>query len=142
MLQHNSTRGSVMLKHNLRSAAPVFNGLLARRQIVNLTRRIGKRQVLGRVASAGRAISFSTLEGSDQGWHSNTFVAGFVRILAWFKKGSGTVVRSTRPTFGRCPAVPATVPDPFLNHARIQPGEQKSSYGIYATTRSRTCDVY
>jgi eukaryotic-like serine/threonine-protein kinase len=32
-----------------------------------------------------------------------------------FKKGSGTVVRSTRPTFGQCPAVPATVPDPFLN---------------------------
>jgi radical SAM family protein len=29
---------------------------------------------------------------------------------AWFKKGSGTVVRSTRR------AVPATVPDPFLNH--------------------------
>jgi N-acetylglucosaminyl-diphospho-decaprenol L-rhamnosyltransferase len=37
---------------------------------------------------------------------------------AWFKKGSGTVVRSTRPTFGRCRAVPATVPDPFLNHAQ------------------------
>jgi len=30
---------------------------------------------------------------------------------AWFKKGSGTVVRSTLR------AVPATVPDPFLNHA-------------------------
>jgi len=29
----------------------------------------------------------------------------------WFKKGSGTVVRSTLR------AVPATVPDPFLNHA-------------------------
>jgi hypothetical protein len=42
--------------------------------------------------------------------------------IAWFKKGSGTVVRSTRPTFGRCPAVPATVPDPFLNHAeKIDP---------------------
>jgi hypothetical protein len=35
------------------------------------------------------------------------------RITAWFKKGSGTVVRSTLR------AVPATVPDPFLNHARI-----------------------
>ena len=32
-------------------------------------------------------------------------------MLAWFRKGSGTVVRST-PW-----AVPATVPDPFLNHA-------------------------
>jgi len=31
---------------------------------------------------------------------------------AWFKKGSGTVVRSTLR------AVPATVPDPFLNHVR------------------------
>ena len=36
-----------------------------------------------------------------------------MRIGAWFKKGSGTVVRST------VRAVPATVPDPFLNHARI-----------------------
>ena len=26
-------------------------------------------------------------------------------------------MRSTRPTFGRCPAVPATVPEPFLNQA-------------------------
>jgi F5/8 type C domain-containing protein len=42
-----------------------------------------------------------------------------VRFRVLFKKGSGTVVRSTRPTFGRCPAVPATVPDPFLNHARF-----------------------
>ena len=33
--------------------------------------------------------------------------------MAWFKKGSGTVVRSTLR------AVPATVPDPFLNHARF-----------------------
>ena len=41
------------------------------------------------------------------------------QILAWFKEGSGTVVRSTRPTFGRCPAVPATDPDPFLNDAQI-----------------------
>ena len=32
---------------------------------------------------------------------------------AWFKKGSGTVVRSTLR------AVPATVPDPFLNHAPL-----------------------
>ncbi len=32
-------------------------------------------------------------------------------FLAWFKKGSGTVMRSTLR------AVPATVPDPFLNHA-------------------------
>jgi NADH-quinone oxidoreductase subunit N len=39
-----------------------------------------------------------------------------------FKKGSGTVVRSTRPTFGRCPAVPATVPDPFLNHGWLASG--------------------
>ena len=36
-----------------------------------------------------------------------------IRILAWFKKGSGTFVRSTLR------AVPAKVPDPFLNHARI-----------------------
>ena len=35
-----------------------------------------------------------------------------MRSWAWFKKGSGTVVRSTQW------AVPATVPDPFLNHAR------------------------
>jgi hypothetical protein len=35
-----------------------------------------------------------------------------MRKKAWFKKGSGTVVRSTLR------AVPATVPDPFLNHAR------------------------
>ena len=34
-------------------------------------------------------------------------------MQAWFKKGSGTVVRSTLR------AVPATVPDPFLNHARM-----------------------
>jgi hypothetical protein len=34
-------------------------------------------------------------------------------FLAWFKKGSGTVVRSTLR------AVPATVPDPFLNHAKF-----------------------
>jgi RNA polymerase sigma-70 factor (ECF subfamily) len=34
-------------------------------------------------------------------------------IWAWVKKGSGTVVRSTHR------AVPATVPDPFLNHASI-----------------------
>ncbi len=34
-----------------------------------------------------------------------------------FKKGPDTVERSTRPTFGRCPAVPATVSGPFLNHA-------------------------
>jgi hypothetical protein len=33
---------------------------------------------------------------------------------AWFKKGSGTVVRSTLR------AVPATVPDPFLNQAAFQ----------------------
>ena len=38
-------------------------------------------------------------------------------VLAWFKKGSGSVVRSTGPNFGRCPAVPATVADAFLNHA-------------------------
>ena len=46
--------------------------------------------------------------------------AGVVSVKdgAWFKKGSGTVVRSTRPTFGRCPAVPATVSDSFLNHAK------------------------
>src|SRR5262245_39508713 len=31
-------------------------------------------------------------------------------MSAWFKKGSGTVVHSTPG------AVPATVPDPFLNH--------------------------
>ena len=34
-------------------------------------------------------------------------------MWAWFKKGSGTVVRSTLR------AVPATVPDPFLNHALL-----------------------
>jgi len=37
-----------------------------------------------------------------------------VAIRAWFKKGSGTVVRSTLR------AVPATVPDPFLNQAAIR----------------------
>ena len=35
-------------------------------------------------------------------------------MLAWFKKGSGTDVRSTLR------AVPATVPDPFLNHADLK----------------------
>src|SRR5262249_18718200 len=34
-------------------------------------------------------------------------------VSAWFKKGSGTVVQSTLG------AVPATVPDPFLNHAEV-----------------------
>ena len=33
-----------------------------------------------------------------------------------FEKGAGAVVRSTRPPFGQCPAVPATALDPFLNH--------------------------
>jgi len=37
-----------------------------------------------------------------------------IEIRAWFKKGSGTVLRSTLR------AVPATVPDPFLNHAEIR----------------------
>jgi hypothetical protein len=35
-------------------------------------------------------------------------------IRAWFKKGSGPVVRRTLR------AGPATVPDPFLNHAHIR----------------------
>jgi uncharacterized protein (TIGR03663 family) len=39
------------------------------------------------------------------------FLAALLPKRAWFKKGSGTVVRSTLR------AVPATVPDPFLNHA-------------------------
>ena len=36
--------------------------------------------------------------------------------LAWSKKGAGTVVQSTLR------AVPATVPDPFLNHAQSVEG--------------------
>jgi hypothetical protein len=39
----------------------------------------------------------------------------FPQILAWFKKVSGTVVRSRAPTEGWSRAVPATVPDTFLN---------------------------
>jgi hypothetical protein len=42
-------------------------------------------------------------------------LSGQVENAAWFKKGSGTVVRSTLR------AVPATVPDPFLNHAENAP---------------------
>ena len=38
-------------------------------------------------------------------------VAGHRHFSAWFKKVSGTVVRSTLW------AVPATLPDPFFNHA-------------------------
>jgi hypothetical protein len=55
-------------------------------------------------SASGLVLLFQNM--ADQQRHSHE---------AWFKKGSGTVVRSTRPTFGRCPAVPATVPDPFLN---------------------------
>ena len=33
--------------------------------------------------------------------------------LAWFKKGSGTVAGTARRVLG------TTVPDPFLNHAKI-----------------------
>jgi hypothetical protein len=40
---------------------------------------------------------------------------------AWIKKGSGTVVRSTLR------AVPATVPDPFLNHAPSADAAQRLS---------------
>ena len=43
----------------------------------------------------------------------NCYSSSPVNIGAWLKKGSGTVVRSTLR------AVPATVPDPFLNHAKI-----------------------
>jgi len=35
------------------------------------------------------------------------------QVAAWFKKGSGTVVRSTLR------AVPVTVPGPFLNHRML-----------------------
>ena len=41
-----------------------------------------------------------------------------------FKKGSGTVVRSTLW------AVPATVPDPFLNHANIPESQVCQELGI------------
>jgi hypothetical protein len=37
-------------------------------------------------------------------------------------------VRSTRPTFGRCPAVPAKVPDPFLNHAENADSRQPGNH--------------
>jgi len=43
------------------------------------------------------------------------------RYCAWFKKGSGTVVRSTLR------AVPATVPDPFLNRSLPLEGAPASS---------------
>jgi signal transduction histidine kinase len=48
---------------------------------------------------------------------------------ACFKKGSGTFVRSTRPTFGRCPAVPAKVPDPFL---KLNPRRVQARFGVAA----------
>ena len=56
----------------------------------------------------------------------------------WLKKGSGIVVRSTRPTFGRCPAVPATVPDPFLSHGLpgSDPSEIVGHVLVGITTRS------
>jgi len=69
-------------------------------------------------------------DGTSREWHPNgrqpvLQEAGepsqaSMEIRDWFKKGSGTFVRSTRPTFGRCPAVPAKVPDPFLNQAEIR----------------------
>ena len=40
---------------------------------------------------------------------NSAMVAAYWEISAWSKKGSGTVVRSTLR------AVPATVPDPFLD---------------------------
>jgi len=49
-------------------------------------------------------LRFSLSEPTEKPAHS----------AAWFKKGSGTVVRSTLR------AVPATVPDPFLNQAAIR----------------------
>jgi len=42
-------------------------------------------------------------------------------LVGGFKKGSGTVVRSTLR------AVPATVPDPFLSHADFSPSLQEKS---------------
>ena len=41
------------------------------------------------------------------------------------QKGAGAVVRSTRPTFGRCPAVPTTIPDPSLNPGSRDESEWK-----------------
>jgi formate dehydrogenase major subunit len=55
-----------------------------------------------------------------------------------FKKGSGTVVRSTLR------AVPATVPDPFLNHAaeldkRFASGDLMPSFGLLRDDGSTAC---
>ena len=45
----------------------------------------------------------------------------------WFKKGSGTVVQSTLQ------AVPATVPDPFLNHVEFRHIVRRWDGAIYNT---------
>jgi len=55
--------------------------------------------------------------------------------LTWFKKGSGTVVRSTLG------AVPATVPDPFLNHAEKPTGPTPSKAIDHGQDASATASV-
>ena len=59
--------------------------------------------------------------------------------MAWFKKGSGTFVRSTLR------AVPAKVPDPFLNHAqsivtRLLTGST-NVYDVYLPAKSASEDA-
>ena len=54
---------------------------------------------------------------------------------AWFKKGSGTVVRSTLRV------VPATVPAPFLNHAQSGAVQTSSDFGPLSSVPDLAQDV-